>query len=57
MPQARQVAERAFGSFENNAKPRRKRKRFGRGKCRPSSQRTEQQFLVMSAFDGKADIS
>jgi hypothetical protein len=31
MPQARQVAERAFGSFENNAKPRRKRKRFGRG--------------------------
>jgi len=35
MPQARQVTERAFGSSENNAKPRRKRKRFGRGKRRP----------------------
>jgi len=50
MPKARQVTQRAFGSYENNAKPRRKRKRFGR-------ERTEQQFLVMSAFDGKADIS
>src|SRR5215469_4795348 len=30
MTQARQVAEWALGSFENNAKPRRKRKQFSR---------------------------